>query len=123
MSGSIQVSTEFMREIVAESMLKSLTQEKRDELIRTAIVALTKKERNGYSAEHPSTLENAFNMAVSQVAHEMIRERFKMDEALRGQVKAVIDAAITKAFQVDAEKMADRISSAIGDALAKIGRD
>ena len=101
----INIDDDKMKGIVAEAVLQTLDAESRASLIKAAILhLLTPLAQGAYGRASP--LQEAFNRAVSSVAHDMARELVEKDDALMAQITKLYAEASERLFQEEGrEKM------------------
>lgn len=111
------MKTDAIKSLVVDAMMKHLDESKRDELIRQALASLIKvKPGHGYGERGSSPLEDAFGLAVQQVAHEIVREQVASDR-IRDQIKVLVAAALEHLF-VDQDRIARLLAEKLSAALA-----
>lgn len=111
-------SNDPLNALVLTAMMQALDQNKRDELIRKALSALiTPAGAAGYGQPRPtSPLEDAFNMAVRDVARGIVTEMVNTEE-IRVQIRTLCTKAVEKAMaEPDAivDKMVSALTTAAG---------
>lgn len=107
-----------MQEYVSEALLRSLDEEKRDVLIKSAIQHLLSPGKGDLTGRGTSMLQDAFNMAVRAAAIEIVREEMKADSALRIRIADLYKAAIQRFMEADeSEKLIERLVSGLEDAI------
>ena len=104
--------------LVGAAVMQIVTQENRDALIKEAIAhLLAPSEVHSYGARKRSPLQAAFDFAVQERAREFISQT--LDEKLKEQVKAVVEEALMKAFDIERRhKLIDNIADAIAKGFA-----
>ena len=112
----MNLDSEALKTVVATAILEQLTPEKRDDLIKQAVVHLIdppEKER-GYGARETKTpLQAAFDHAAAGIARDVIQEFLAKDSQTRAKIEAVVQTGIMKAFEERAAETSDAIASAV----------
>ena len=112
----MNLDSEALKTVVATAILEQLTPEKRDDLIKQAVVHLIdppEKER-GYGARETKTpLQAAFDHAAAGIARDVIQEFLAKDSQTRAKIEAVVQKGILKAFEERAVETSDAIASAV----------
>jgi len=109
-----------MKALVIEAMYKALDDKKREELIKAALESLVRpKDLGGYGQRGKSDLELAFEIAVSDLAREIVREMIATD-AIRQRVRELATAAFEKML-TNRDALANEMASALVAAITKAG--
>lgn len=111
---------ENIKDVVAEAVLRSLDEKKREALIQGAIAHLL-TPRDGDARNNLSPIERAFRDAVTKLAEGLMEEEVNKPET-RAKFQAVVQDAVTKALEQNREKTVEKISSAVYSALYNDGR-
>ncbi len=115
-SVNVAFDTEAMRALVGESILASITDEMRKDILTQAVAQLTTVPKaQSYYDRSVSPLQKAFNDAVSNVANELAKELIEEDPSIRERVKSAMVSSLNKALKADVLDPA--ITSAIRQAL------
>lgn len=115
----LKLDQDAMQALVAKTIFESLTPEKREEILKSAIayLAMPQEAGSGYgSRRRDSPLEAAFKTAAEYVTTRIVTEQLKEDADFTAKVKAVMLEAVERAFNIDGggrEKMVQAISDAI----------
>lgn len=112
---------EALNALVLTAMMQALDQQKRDELIKSALATLIapRKADSGYHSKVlPSVLEEAFGNAVEMLARQLVNEMVRNDAAIRTHVQALCTQAVEKAF-ADSDDISTKMASAFTAALLK----
>lgn len=102
---SMQITDEQVRAIVAKSILDALPEAQRAEMLQKAIASILTpaKESYSYGRNQPrSVLEEQFQSATAEQVREIVRELVSADDGLKGRIREVVTAAVTKALASDA---------------------
>lgn len=115
---SLNLNDEQLRAAVAGAIIQTLTQEKREELISHAVQALLTPPptRNSWDKPLPSPIQQAFDVAVENVAREVAKEQVRSDPALRARLAELITKAVERLMNSD--EVLDRLAQAFGAAIA-----
>ena len=116
---TMQITDEQVRAIVAKSILDALPQEQRENMLEKAIVSnITPPKDNGhnyYGSKKSSDLEDQFQMAAREQVRDIVRGLVEKDEAVKGRIREVVSAALTKALASD--KLVDTLADGILEAF------
>ena len=107
------MTTDDLRALVADSLLKTLGDEKRDELITAALKQLLEPQKGSYGGVLPSKLEETFSYAVADVGRKLITEKLATDEDFKTKVSAVISEAIEKFLTEKRDAVVENMSHAL----------
>jgi len=110
-----------MKALVIEAMYKALDDKKREELIKIALESLVApKQSGGYGYSQGKTeIQLAFELAVSDLAREIVREMIATD-AIRQRVRELATAAFEKML-TNRDALANEMASALVSAITKAG--
>ncbi len=116
---SMQITDEQVRAIVAKSILDALPEAQRAEMLQKAIASIiTPAKPSGYSYERNpprSVLEEQFQSATTEQVREIVRGLVASDEGLKGRIREVVTAAVTKALA--SETLVDTLANGILNAF------
>lgn len=111
---TIKISEDVIRAAVTKTILEGIPTEKRDELLSKAIESLVAEKLPGYGK---TRLQIEFDHAVQDVVREIIKEQVAT-ERTRELVRDVVTAACERLFDQDRrDKLVDRMSSALCEAM------
>lgn len=106
----IQLDDKQLKAVLAEAIFGQLTQEKKDEVIRTAVKTLFEKG-NGYNTK--SIFDRAIEDALRSISRDLVLEMFQ-DKVYRKKFEAVVKDAFHKAFEGKSrEKLIERFASSL----------
>ena len=115
----MQITDEQVRAIVAKSILDALPEAQRAEMLQKAITSiLTPAKPTGYSFDRSpprSVLEEQFQSATADQVREIVRGLVAADEGLKGRIREVVTAAVTKALA--SETLVDTLAQGILNAF------
>lgn len=110
----IRIDDGQLKDIIAKSILDTLTPEKREALIGAAVKSLlTESVGSGYGS--PTKIQSAFNDAVYRVAQEIAVEHCNQPET-RAKIQKVVADATARAFGLggeDHEALVEKIANSI----------
>lgn len=115
----VSMSSEALKELMGEAILRSIDQKTRDELIKNAIASLivVPKKKNYYDSESP--LQEAFEFAAGNLCRDLVREMMLKDEAFRASIRSLIVSAVERATTNKLESISNTIGNAISNAICK----
>lgn len=116
---NVNFSDDQMNTIVAKAVLDSLTPERRDELIQSAVKGLLEKdpEPRGYGDKR-SAFQRAFDSAVRQVAEKVAYEQLRDNEEVKASIAKMFADAWAKLSAGDAyDGLVSKIASAMAEGL------
>lgn len=119
----IKLDTPQLRELLAQAVLASLDDAKRDILIKGAIEFLVTKETTGYGHNRRSPIEDAFNYAVRDVAQKTANDMLTNDSGLQEKLRALVNEALTRLMDTNRAKTVEKIADAIAAGMAYRERD
>jgi hypothetical protein len=107
--------------VISAAILNSLTQDKRDTLIKDSIkYLLTSRKKDTWSQGPDVTnLQIAFNRAVDGVAYEICKEMLKEGTEAHAELQAVIVEGYKKWASEGHEKLVQKISQNISSGIAR----
>jgi hypothetical protein len=108
-----------IKDIVAEAVLRSLDEQKREALIQGAITHLLKGDPNDPRSLPP--IERFFRAAVDSLARELMEAEMQKPE-VKAKLAAIVGEATERALEKNREKTVEKISGAIYSALYSDGR-
>lgn len=113
----IKLNDEQLRTIIAKAVLDSLTPERREALISTAVKNLLDKPISG-RYDQKSNLQTAFDDATREVARKLATEMVSSDPIIKEKIKALFVDAWTK-FTNDENysKLVEKVSHALEKGL------
>lgn len=115
---TLNLSDENMQGAVAAAIVQTLTVEKRDELLKSAIVTLLTPANSGYGREKRSPLQDAFEQCVHQFARQTILKKLEDDGETRQMIEGVVTDAVKKAFEESREATVERLAGNLRDWLS-----
>jgi hypothetical protein len=108
---------ETLNALVTEAMFRALDEKKREELIKAALEALIKPVQQGGCGSRMTTpIQDAFERAIREVAHNIVCEMCKTDEAQDAIREVVFEKMLT-----DKDRLASEMTSAMIAAITKAG--
>ena len=111
---SMQITDEQVRNIVAKTILDALPEAQRAEMLQKAIASILTpaKESYAYGRTPPRTiLEEQFQSATAEQVRLIVRDLVATDEVLKGRIREVVTAAVTKALA--SETLVDTLAQGI----------
>lgn len=121
----VTIDDAAMKDLVAKAVFDTLTPEKKDELLKAAIVTLI-TERKRYSGDKtPSTpMGDLFERAVQSIADDLIKEDLKQDAKFKEQLVNLYREAWERVFNEGEarEKIIENLGGAFSKILLNLGR-
>lgn len=114
----VKLNDDAMRQIISKAILDSLTPERREEIIATAVANLLSEKTNPNSYNSKTKLQGAFDYAVQNIAQSVAIKELSEDGALRDKMqKLMLDAwekmTTGDAYSALVEKVANAMSKGI----------
>ena len=114
------MEAEAMKAIVVEALYKGLDEKKREELIKGALAHLIQPQGSGSGSYgtygRTSPLQDAWNMAASQVARDVVRDEVNNNPEVRGKIAEIFTKAWTKAL-ANEDAVVDKVAEGIISAM------
>lgn len=117
----IKLDSVQLQELMAQAVLASLDEVKRDVLIKGAIQHLITKDTNRYDRLSP--IEGAFQSAVRGVAEKIATDMLANDADLSAKIRGLVNEALVRLMETNREKTVEKIASAIATGMAYRERD
>lgn len=117
----IKLDTPQLRELLAQAVMASLDEVKRDMLIKGAIEFLVSKDTTVYNRRSP--IEDAFNYAVRDVAQKTANDMLTNDSGLQEKLRTLVNEALVRLMETNREKTVEKIADAIAAGMAYRERD
>ena len=123
----LKLDPEAVQSIASAAIFDHLDQEARDSIIKQAVQHLLtpEKDRNSYGVGK-TPLQRAFDQAISQAAHKVVREQIENDPAVQEKILEMLGPLLNSAMEAEAKELdttlADKIGSALGSWLADVAR-
>ena len=117
---TIDLSDEQLQEVVSVAILQAIDKTQRDNLIKEAIRGLLapKEEPGGYGRTGPTPIQEAFNHAVSGVAHQVAREMLENDPETKEKIRSLLNDVLQRVFDHEREQMTHAMVNAFITALS-----
>lgn len=113
---NLTLDPELVKTVVAEAILKSLDEQKREVLIKAALTNLLAPSDGRYGS--PDNITSAFNYAVRDVAQKIASEMLLSDESVKEKIRGLINEATTRLFETNREQTVTKLADAIAQGLA-----
>jgi len=113
----VDIPAETWGAIVGTSVMRAITDENRDVLVKEAITHLLTPEKHSAYGPSRTPLQEAFDTALAQKAREFVRA--ELDGEIGEKVREIVQESIVKAF--DSERR-DALVGNIADAIVKAFR-
>lgn len=112
---NINLDEEAVRQAVSSALLDQLGADGQRKLVEAALTFLITPPKDTYGRSNPvSPLQEAFNMAVGQVAREIVKELV----ADNAEFVSTISTQVGEAFiKMEATNFTDYLGAALGEAL------
>lgn len=113
----VRLDDEAMKTLVAKAIMDSLTPEKREALITTAVKELlNRSESTRYDS--PTHLQKVFNDAVGRVAAEIAQQTVQNNEEMKAEIQKMMATAWSRLTAGDAyETLINKIKDSMDSAL------
>ena len=119
----VRLDTDAMQALVAKAIFDGMTEEKRSELITSAIKSLLdtpKGTDRNYYGERKSPIQTAFDRAVEQVAMKHAQDFLTNDPDFNGRLKSLFADVANNLFSEGArDGLIESLSGLIRSALTK----
>lgn len=115
-------NNETLKAAVQTAIFNTLTQEKRDELLKEAIRSLlVTKNKDQYGREQLSVIQEVYQDSVRLVASKIVNEHLNNDEKFKAQVRDLFHEAWERATAGGdvRNKIVENMSSAIAQSLTR----
>ena len=112
----LSLDGDALKVVAAQAILDQLTPEKKEDLIRQSVIHLITPEagrRGGYGQATSTVLQDAFDMAVAEIAREVLKEKLTEDTESMKKIRDVIATGIMEAFGEDVGETSHAIASAV----------
>lgn len=113
----IKLDTVDFKEVFNAAIIKTLDEEKKNALIQGALNHLTTRPDNNGYRKGKTPIEDAFEMALNQVAREKIEEFLKTDESINKTIEKLISDAVSKINGDRRENTVSKIADKIIEGL------
>lgn len=114
---NIQLDPETLKSIVAEAIMASLDDKKREALISGAISHLLTPNTERYGSQK-SPLDDAFRYAVQQVAQKIATEMIANDEVVKTKIRTLLNEAMLRVMETNREATINKLANAITEGMA-----
>ena len=112
----VNLDSEALREATVQAMLGTLTPEVKEKILNNAISNLLQPSTDSWN-KNRSPLEVAFGDAINKIAREEAVKMVGEDSALRDKMRDLMHNAVAKVFELDLEKIAQKMADAFSQAL------
>ncbi len=111
----LNLDGDALKTVAAQAILDQLTDEKKEDLIRQSVINLiTPKEKtHGYGRATSTALQDAFDIAVAEIAREVLRDTLQEDSDVMNQIQKVVQDGITEAFSEGAPETSHAIAGVV----------
>jgi cytochrome P450 len=117
----IKIDTPQLRELLAEAVMASLDQVKRDALIQGAVQHLITQNTSAYDRTSP--IEQAFMYAVRDVAAKIANDMLANDKTVEERIRGLVNEALERLMVANREKTVEKLADAIAAGMAYRSRD
>ena len=115
----IQIDSQDFKEIFSQAILSCLSQEKKEEMIASALSYLTNPKKGHYGGQKGTTpLEDVFYEALRFHARDSITKYLKENLEFEELITQLLEQAIRKIKDEKFEKMTDKLASKIIETLS-----
>jgi len=102
-----------LKALISEAIFASLTQEKKDALISTAIASLM-APAEGYAGSPKTTvLQREFNDAIRCIARDLLTKEIEGNSEIKQKINGMISEAVTLMTETNRESIVAKVSEAI----------
>jgi len=119
---NLKLDEEGLKTLAAEAILAQLTTEEKASILQQSIQYLLTPKDSGYGYRKTTPLQDAFQVAVQKMAHEIAREVLDDMPEIRAKMKELVGEAYIKALVELREETVNSLSSSIVDAMVCHGR-
>jgi hypothetical protein len=114
---NLKLDEEGLKKLAAEAILAQLSTEERTSILQQAVSFLLTPKDQGYGYRKTTPLQDAFQIALQKIAHEVAREVLDEMPEVRAKMKEVAAEAYMKALVERREETVNKLSSAIVEAM------
>jgi hypothetical protein len=116
----IKLDTDTIKSLIGESIMTSLTEEKRNALIQGAVEYLLTQNKNPYNDRTESPIESVFKSAIRDIAETIATESLFHDGRVREIIRKMISDAVERMMDdKNYDVVVGRIRQAITDGLTR----
>lgn len=116
------VSSDDMRAAVAKAVLETLSQDKRDLLVQTALEHLMAPQKGQYGHDRESVLQETFNQELANQARLVVRDYFTEDGPMKEKLKSFIQKMVEKMLTDENGDLGNAFADAVSEAMKKLTR-
>lgn len=102
-----------LKALISEAIFTSLTQEKKDALISTAISNLMAPAENHGSGPKITVLQREFNESIRCIARDVITKEIEGNSEIKQKINGMIADAVTLMTETNRESLVAKVSEAI----------
>lgn len=106
---TISLDPEALREATVQAMVGVLTDETKEKMIQQSIKAILMPSTNNWD-KGKSPIEQAFQNAITTLAHQECLKLVKEDEGINAKIKELLRITAEKVLDADQEKMAEKMA-------------
>lgn len=114
----VKLNDDTMKTIISKAILDSLTPERREEIISAAVRNLLTERANPNSYNSKNNLQEAFDIAVREIARSVAMHELSKDGALHDKMRQLMLDAWEKMVAGDAySKLTDNVAGALAKGI------
>jgi BMFP domain-containing protein YqiC len=117
----LKIDTPQLRELLAEAVMASMDQVKREALIQGAVQHLLAKSNDSYNRTSP--IEQAFQYAVRDVATKLANDMLTNDKEVEAKLRGLVNEALERLMTTNREATVTKLADAIAAGMAYRSRD
>lgn len=114
---NLKLEEESLKKMAAEAILAQLSTDERASILQQAVSFLLTPKEQGLGYRKTTPLQDAFQIALQKIAHEVAREVLDDMPEIQANMKEVAAEAYMKALVERREETVNRLSSSIVDAM------
>ena len=108
--------------LVQEVMLRSLTDEAREKLLRDAIADITTRKKADYGRELPSSLELAFYRVCTDMVRDHLEKALREDVRVKDAIGKIVTETVAALLNRNVVDLANGIAATLAEKIARSDR-
>ena len=114
---NLKLDEEGLKKLAAEAILAQLTTEEKASILQQAVQFLLTPKETSYGYRKTTPLQDAFQVAVQQIAHQVAKEVLDEMPEVREKMKEVAGAAYMRALTELREETTKALADSLVDAM------